>query len=68
MTGESLKATYTITVLNQALHEAAAEAFVAYLLGPSGTGILTDDGFQLVTPPTVKGTGVPASLGSLLSS
>ena len=48
-------------------HEAAAEAFVSYLLGPAGLATLTQDGFKLVAPPTVKGTGMPSSLQSLLS-
>ncbi len=68
VTGESLKATYTVTVLNQAPHQAGAEAFVSYLLGPSGQAILKQDGFTLVSPPKVTGTGVPSSLGSVLTS
>ena len=67
LTGVSLKATYTITILKNAPHEAAAEAFVSYLLGPAGLATLTQDGFTLVTPPTDKGTGMPSSLQSLLS-
>lgn len=67
VTGENLKATYTVTVLNRAPHEAGSEAFVSYLLGPSGVAILKDDGFTLASPPTVTGTGVPSSLGSVLS-
>ena len=67
LTGQALKATYTVTVLNQAPHEAGAEAFVAYLLGPAGQAVLKKDGFDLTTPPTVSGTGVPASLTSVLS-
>lgn len=66
--GEDLKATYTVTVLNNAPHEAAAEAFVSYLLGADGQASLEQDGFTLVTPPTVTGSGVPGSLQSLLSS
>ena len=67
LTGEDLKATYTITILNKAPHEAAAEAFVSYLLGSSGQADLKQDGFALVTPPKVTGTGVPSSLQSMLS-
>lgn len=67
LTGENLKATYTITVLNNAPHEAAAEAFVSYLLGPSGLAILKQDGFALTTPPTLSGSGLPSSLQSLTS-
>lgn len=67
LTGEDLKATYTITVLNKAPHEAAAEAFVTYLLGTDGQAALKKDGFTLVSPPTVTGSGVPSGLSSLLS-
>ena len=40
----SLKAKYTITVLNNAPHKAGANAFVDYLLGPEGTAALTKAG------------------------
>jgi len=66
LTGEDLKATYTITVLNNAPHEAAAEAFVAYLLGPAGQAVMKADGLDIVSPYTVTGTGVPTSLSSVL--
>lgn len=68
LVGESLKATYTVTVLNQAPHPAAAEAFVAYLLGADGQATLKQDGFTLVTPAQVTGSGVPSSLQSVLSA
>jgi molybdate transport system substrate-binding protein len=67
ITGEDLKATYTVTVLNQAPHQAGAEAFVSYLLGSSGLATLKQDGFTLITPPKVTGTGVPTSLQSVVS-
>jgi molybdate/tungstate transport system substrate-binding protein len=67
LTGVDLKATYTITILNNAPHEQAAEAFVSYLLGPAGQATLTQNGFKLVTPPEVSGSGVPSDLQSLLS-
>jgi molybdate/tungstate transport system substrate-binding protein len=67
LTGVALKATYTETVLNRAPHQAGAEAFVAYLLGPAAQTILTKSGFHLVQPPTVTGTGVPASVSSAIS-
>src|SRR5947209_1935860 len=66
LTGEDLKATYTITVLNKAPHEAGAEAFVNYLLGSDGQAALKQDGFVLVSPPTVTGSGVPSALQSVL--
>jgi len=68
LTGEDLKATYTITILNKAPHEAGAEAFVSYLLGPDGQAVLKQDGFMLVSPPTVTGSGVPSGLSSVLPS
>ncbi len=66
LTGEDLKATYTISVLNKAPHEAGAEAFVNYLLGSDGQAALKQDGFALVSPPTVTGSGVPSALQSVL--
>ena len=67
LTGENLAAKYTITVLSGAPHEAAAEAFVNYLLGAAAKPALDADGFALITPPTVTGTGVPSSLQAVLS-
>jgi len=67
LTGENLKASYTVTILNNAPHESAAESFVSYLLSTNGQAILKQDGFTLVTPPKVTGTGVPAPLQSVLS-
>lgn len=67
LTGQDLKATYTVTVLDNALHPAGAAAFVNYLLGPAAKGPLTQDGFVLVIPPQVTGTGVPAHLQPVLS-
>ncbi|MHB8186547.1 MAG: extracellular solute-binding protein [Dermatophilaceae bacterium] len=66
LTGQHLKATYTVTVLNKAPHAAAAEAFIAFLLGPDGQSTLKKDGFALTTPPSVHGSGVPASLRDVL--
>jgi molybdate/tungstate transport system substrate-binding protein len=67
LTGVDLKATYTATVLNQAPHQAGGEAFVSYLLSPSSQAILTKDGFHVVRPPTVTGTGVPSTVSSAVS-
>ena len=66
LTGATEKATYTISVLKGAPNEAGAEAFVAYLLGPSGQAFLKQDGFTLISPPKVTGTGVPAAVQSAL--
>lgn len=65
--GQELQATYTVTVLGGAPDEAAAEAFVAYLLGPQGQAALRKDGFDVAQPPKVSGQGVPAGLRQVLS-
>jgi molybdate/tungstate transport system substrate-binding protein len=62
-----LDAQYTVTVLNRAPDQAAADAFVAFLFSKLGTSILSHDGVTLVTPPTVTAsTKVPKSLKSSL--
>ena len=67
LTGETgLTATYTISTLAGAPNEAGAEAFVAYLLSPAGEAFLKQDGFDLITPPTVTGTGVPSTVQSAI--
>lgn len=66
VTGESLGATYTVAILNKGPHQAAAQAFVSYLLGPDGLRLLTQDGFQLITPPKVAGSDIPAGLKVVL--
>jgi molybdate/tungstate transport system substrate-binding protein len=66
LTGISLGATYTVTVLKNAPHEAAAEAFVNYLLGAGAKPAMESDGFVLVVPPVLSGTGVPAGLQNVL--
>jgi len=66
LTGESLKATYTISTLSGAPNEAGAEAFIAYLLGPDGQNFLKQDGFDLISPAKVTGTGIPSTVQSAL--
>jgi len=68
LTGVNLKADYTITVLNKAAHLAAADAFVAYLLGPAGRSEMGRYGFKVVSPPALRGSGVPAALRSVIPS
>jgi molybdate/tungstate transport system substrate-binding protein len=63
---QGLHATYTITILNRAPHGKAAEAFVNFLLGPTGKAFLTNDAFALASPPQVTGTGVPAGVSSVI--
>jgi molybdate/tungstate transport system substrate-binding protein len=66
LTGQTLKATYTATVVKGAPNEAGAAAFIAHLLGSKGRAVLAKDGFELVSPPTVTGSGVPAAVRKVL--
>jgi molybdate/tungstate transport system substrate-binding protein len=68
LTGTSLAGDYTITLVNNAPHLAAAEAFIKFLLGPTGQAEMKADNFNIVSPATVTGSGVPSSLASLFSS
>jgi molybdate/tungstate transport system substrate-binding protein len=61
--GTDLSAHYTITILNNAPHAAAARAFVAFLLGASGRSILKRNGLVPTVPPTLSGkSAVPRGL------
>jgi len=68
LTGTSLAGDYTITLVNKAPHLAAAEAFIKFLLGPTGQAEMKADNFNIVSPATVTGSGVPSDLASLFSS
>jgi len=66
LTGTSLAGDYTITILNKAPHEAAAVAFVNFLLGKAGQKILARNGV-VAAKPKVSGLefapiGVEAAL------
>ena len=68
LSGTKLAGVYTLTVLNRAPHEAAARAFVAFLLGKDGQRILEKNGIVAITPPKVSGrSSVPKDLKGLLS-
>jgi len=68
LTGTSLAGDYTITLVNKAPHMAAAEAFIEFLLGPTGQAEMKADNFNIVSPATLSGSGVPSALASLFSS
>ena len=68
LTGTNLAGDYTITLVNNAPHQAAAEAFIKFLLGPTGQAEMKADNFNIVSPATVTGSGVPSALASLLNS
>jgi molybdate/tungstate transport system substrate-binding protein len=50
LTGTSLAGDYTITILNKAPHEAAAVAFVNFLLGKASQKILAKNGVMAAKP------------------
>jgi molybdate/tungstate transport system substrate-binding protein len=68
LTGVSLAGQYTIALISHAPHLAAAEAFIKFLLGPTGQAEMKADKFEIVSPAKVTGTGVPTDLASLFSS
>jgi molybdate/tungstate transport system substrate-binding protein len=53
LTGTTLAAQYTITILNKAPHEAAAIAFVNFLLGKGGKEVLAKNGVVVAKPKVV---------------
>lgn len=66
LTGVHLAGDYTITLLRNAPHVAAAEAFIKFLLGPSGQADLRADHFTIISPAKVTGTGIPGDLEGVL--
>jgi molybdate/tungstate transport system substrate-binding protein len=68
LTGTNLAGDYTITIVKGAPHEAAAVAFVKFLLGSAGQAEMKADHFGIVSPAQVSGSGVPSSLTGLLKS
>lgn len=68
--GSHYSARYTVTILNNDPNSAGALAFVRFLLGPQGTAILKQDGFQLLSDDEVGGvkSSVPASLRPLFGT
>jgi molybdate/tungstate transport system substrate-binding protein len=68
LTGVNLAGDYNITVLTNAPHLAAAEAFVQFLLGSTGQSEMKADNFEILSPAKVTGSGVPSGLSSLLGS
>jgi molybdate/tungstate transport system substrate-binding protein len=66
LTGVNLAGDYTVTLLKNAPHTAAAEAFIKFLLGPTGQKEMKADHFEIVSPATVTGSGVPSGLSTLL--
>jgi molybdate/tungstate transport system substrate-binding protein len=67
LTGVNLAGDYTITIVKGAPHLAAAEAFIKFLLGPTGQAEMKADKFGVVSPATVTGSGVPSGLTSVFN-
>ncbi len=67
LTGVNLAGDYTITIVKNAPHLAAAEAFINFLLGPTGQKEMKADKFLVVSPAKVHGHGVPSALTSIKS-
>jgi molybdate/tungstate transport system substrate-binding protein len=63
------KASYTLTILNDAPNSAGASRFVEFLLSPQGRALLQAHGIDVIKP-TVAGNalGVPASLQALIDA
>ena len=66
LTGTSLAGDYTITILNKAPHDAAAVAFVNFLLGEAGQKILSSNGVVAGQPKVTGSQYVPAGVRSVL--
>lgn len=67
LTGQNLKATYTVTEVDRAPDSKGAQAFIQYLLGDKGQAAMKRFGYDLTSPATVSGTGVPKSLSSYVA-
>ena len=66
LTGTSLAGFYTITILNKAPHEAAAVAFVNFLLGKGGQKILAKNGVVVAQPKVVGLEFAPIGVAAAL--
>jgi molybdate/tungstate transport system substrate-binding protein len=63
----TLQAKYTITVLSNAPHQTGADAFVEFVLGPTGAADLAKDGLTVSRPLAVSGTP-PGDIQAVLSA
>ncbi len=68
LTGTNLAGEYTIALIKGAPHLAAAEAFIKFLLGPTGQAEMRADNFEIISPAKLTGSGVPSALASLFQS
>ena len=70
LTPVSETASYTVTVLNRALHRPGAEAFVSYLLSGKGSSRLLQSGLHAISPPRLAGdtASVPVAVRSAFAA
>jgi len=69
ITPVAASAMYTVTILEGAPNPSGAEAFVSYLLGPTGRATLQRHGLTVLSPTVTGSAGaVPAGLRSLLGA
>ena len=62
LVGTGLYAKYTVALLNQAPHGAAAQAFISFLLGKQGRKILTANGVAPIVPaPLFNSLNLPTT-------
>lgn len=66
LTGTALFGDYTITMVRNAPHVAAAEAFIKFMFSAKVHTLLEADHFGIASPVKVSGHGVPSALKSLL--
>jgi molybdate/tungstate transport system substrate-binding protein len=57
---------YTVTLLKDAPHTAAAEAFIEFLAGKTSQSLMKKDHFNIVHPAKITGSGVPAAVKKAL--
>lgn len=66
----SKTASYTVTIVEHAPHQAGAQAFVRYLLAASDASTLTHNGLTPISPPKLTGASasVPAGVRGTLAT
>jgi len=68
LVGTDLSGDYTVAILNNAPHEAAAKAFVKYLLSAAGEKILRKNGVTPIHPPEVTNASTATTTTTALAT
>jgi len=66
--GTDLSGEYTVAILKRAPHEAAAKAFVKFLLSAAGKKILKKNGVTPIDPPKVTHTSTTSTTSTLAAT